>query len=81
MPLVDHIDGNRTNNSVENLRWVDYKGNSRNTIQNKKVIVKLETENKIFNTVSEAAEYLNISSTALVHILKFNERGIKVNYY
>lgn len=80
-PLVDHIDGNRTNNSVENLRWVDYKGNSRNTIQNKKVIVKLETENKIFNTVSEAAEYLNISSTALVHILKFNKRNIEVSYY
>jgi hypothetical protein len=33
-PYIDHIDRNRTNNSLENLRWVTCVENSLNTITN-----------------------------------------------
>lgn len=31
LPMLDHIDRNKFNNCVENLRWVDNSGNQRNT--------------------------------------------------
>ena len=31
-PCVDHIDTNRTNNNVDNLRWVTYKENANNPL-------------------------------------------------
>lgn len=32
LPCVDHIDTNRLNNRVDNLRWVSYKENSNNPL-------------------------------------------------
>lgn len=34
---VDHIDGNRKNNKVQNLRWVNHYGNMRNPITKQKL--------------------------------------------
>lgn len=31
-PCIDHIDTNRLNNSIDNLRWCTYKGNSSNPL-------------------------------------------------
>ena len=31
LPLIDHIDKDRTNNNLENLRWCDYETNTRNS--------------------------------------------------
>ncbi len=35
LPLVDHIDRDKLNNNVDNLRWVNKRQNSLNTINNK----------------------------------------------
>ena len=34
--VIDHIDGNRMNNCVENLRWVTQKVNMSNTVRHRK---------------------------------------------
>ena len=49
-PIIDHIDRNRTNNNLDNLRWCDYSTNNRNKdlkkfslyIENSKVNNKYE---------------------------------------
>lgn len=37
MPEIDHIDANRSNNKVDNLRWSTRKTNSNNPITRKRV--------------------------------------------
>ena len=47
-PVIDHIDRNRHNNNIENLRWVTYSGNVKNSshVINRKGCI-FETKDKI----------------------------------
>ena len=80
---VDHIDGNRSNNNVENLRWVTPSENYlaygyQSRIENKKRKVKatnLNGETIIFNSRKETAEYFKCSDSEI----NYGKRYIRGN--
>jgi len=75
---VNHIDGNKLNNSVENLEWVS---NQENQIHKFKIglgnnftrkITQFDLEmNKIkdFNSIAEASKELNIGKSSIGRVL------------
>lgn len=50
-PYIDHIDGNRLNNSISNLRWVDAYDNYHNTITETKTKKAIDKYNKINKSI------------------------------
>lgn len=69
-PIINHIDGNKTNNKIENLEWCSYSHNSRHAllIGLTKTEVKMKTrdvvtgEVVIYRSASELAHKLGTTS-------------------
>lgn len=62
-PTVDHIDRNRRNNNLENLRWATYSEQRGNQSSGEKeVIATKDNEERIFTSVSECARFIGASS-------------------
>lgn len=61
LPQCDHIDRNRSNNNVDNLRWVDASANQRNTAQNHRLRQYDKEGNFIadYDSVAAAIEAVN----------------------
>lgn len=45
-PCIDHIDGDRTNNKVDNLRWCTHKENANNPITVKRLAESYHSESR-----------------------------------
>lgn len=56
---VDHIDGNRTNNRLDNLRWADRSGNERNPITIKRISQSLVNNPKLSQPVVQIDKNTN----------------------
>ena len=82
-PTVDHKNGDRLDNSIENLRWATYsEQNSRfNTvgIRSEKIIVTHENgEVMIFEKITDVAKYFGCNISNISQMLKkgtFGKRG------
>ena len=90
LPQVNHIDGNKLNNNVSNLEWIDNKTNTKhgydnNLYHSKKRCIQVEVydlnDNYIdtYKSIRETATVLNINRKTLSAIL-FSDKTNNYNY-
>ena len=72
LPEVDHIDGDRSNNNVSNLRWVTRSENCRNKTDNREVYVYNLKHELLFvcSTVAETIEKTGVSQSSIYAVLR-----------
>lgn len=79
LPIIDHIDHDIHNNSIDNLRWVSYKGNMDNArlkgrkplYNSQKPIYKIDGNNHIYHKYANAQECSDLDNVALGQIGRF----------
>ncbi len=76
LEIADHIDKDRKNNCVSNIRWTDSIGNNRNKVSNSRVSVCDNLGNVVmsFDSISEAAEYYNIPDDKMCAAVVVNKK-------
>ena len=87
LPTVDHIDGNKLNNNVENLQWLSYKDNTRKAGEIKKRTAKpvfCQETNTVYKSVHQAGKELNIKDAIISSIANGefpHYHGLHFEYY
>lgn len=74
LPVVNHIDGNKTNPNYENLEWTSY---SENTLHAHKTGLQVKTSNKrvvrgdgrVYPSITQAAIENNITKSAISKVV------------
>lgn len=87
LPCVDHIDGNKLNNKVENLQWISNSDNTRKACKGKdrrpKPVICIET-GKVYRNIKEANKDLHIPEAVLSAIVRgeyHSYHGLHFEYY
>lgn len=79
LPVVNHIDGDKTNNNLSNLEVCSKSENALHSCyvlkHNIKPVIQIkDNENIEYPSISEAARQLNITNSAIVYALKNNTK-------
>lgn len=73
LPCIDHIDGNKLNNTVENLQWISRSDNCKKAAPHKekpnKPIICIET-GKVYKSIAQAGRDLGIPAAIMSSLLK-----------